>query len=516
MATVFSTPRPPRSPFRRLPGIGVRLLATAGLVAGLSLANVAASSADVSPGSGSFVVQNTGGTFTEAKTVALPTKPAKADVELAIDTTGSMYTAISQAKTDASKLVTDLEAQGIDIQFAVVPFRNGDDGASEYAVAQNMTSDATAVQSAINGLYASGGGDYDEAYNLVFHNSYAPTPMNLVNGTTPAAINWRTGTRKFVVVLGDAPPHPLDATTGFASPLTACNSYGNTDDPHSLSTATELAGMSAAARTLLMVNYGGVLPCYQALSAQTPGGAAVNAGSSLAETIETLITQAFATYSELHFEVAAPAEMSSWLTGNGALTGPLAAGSSYDTSITITVPAGTPAGVYNLDLVAMADGSDVGHEALTVVVYDPTAGFVTGGGWIASPEGAFAPDPSLAGKASFGFVSKYQKGATVPTGNTQFVFHGNGLTFHSSSYDWLVVAGAKAQYKGTGEVSGLGDAYDGTYQFILTATDGALLGGGGPDTFRIKIFREVGGVDQALYDNGADTALGGGSVIIHS
>jgi len=41
------------------------------------------------------------------------------------------------------------------------------------------------------------------------------------------------------------------------------------------------------------------------------------------------------------------------------------------------------------------------------VVYDPTGGFVTGGGWINSLPGAYLPDPSLAGKATFGFVSKY-------------------------------------------------------------------------------------------------------------
>ena len=37
-----------------------------------------------------------------------------------------------------------------------------------------------------------------------------------------------------------------------------------------------------------------------------------------------------------------------------------------------------------------------------VVVYDPSAGFVTGGGWINSPTGAYTANPSLAGKANFG------------------------------------------------------------------------------------------------------------------
>jgi hypothetical protein len=50
-------------------------------------------------------------------------------------------------------------------------------------------------------------------------------------------------------------------------------------------------------------------------------------------------------------------------------------------------------------------------------------------------------------RASFGFVSKYQKGRTVPTGETQFQFEVAGFRFHSVSYEWLVVSSAKAQYK---------------------------------------------------------------------
>ncbi|MBK9546381.1 MAG: right-handed parallel beta-helix repeat-containing protein [Dehalococcoidia bacterium] len=151
-----------------------------------------------------------------------------------------------------------------------------------------------------------------------------------------------------------------------------------------------------------------------------------------------------------------------------------------------------------------------------IVVYDPSAGFVTGGGWITSPVGAYAPDPSLTGQATLGFVSQYKKGANVPTGNTQFQFHAAGLDFKSTSYDWLVVAGAKAQYKGFGTINGSGN-----YRFMLTAIDGNELGVGKPDTFRIRIWDAES--DLPVYDNqlGVDenadptTALGGGSIVVH-
>jgi hypothetical protein len=120
----------------------------------------------------------------------------------------------------------------------------------------------------------------------------------------------------------------------------------------------------------------------------------------------------------------------------------------------------------------------------------------------------------LTGKANFGFVSKYQKGATIPSGNTEFQFKAGNLNFKSSSYEWLVIAGARAQFKGEGTINGAGN-----YGFMLTAIDGQISGGGGSDKFRIKIWDG----ETIVYDNqigdldDADplTLLGGGSIVIH-
>ncbi|MBM3242795.1 T9SS type A sorting domain-containing protein [Candidatus Poribacteria bacterium] len=178
----------------------------------------------------------------------------------------------------------------------------------------------------------------------------------------------------------------------------------------------------------------------------------------------------------------------------------------------------TAAGVYTVKL-TVTDGNAASGESIFqyVVVYDPNAGYVTGGGWINSPAGAYAPDFSLTGKANFGFVSKYQKGATVPTGQTQFNFRVANLNFHSDIYEWLVVAGPKAKYKGTGTINNAGN-----YGFMLTAIDGAINGGGGTDKFRIKIW-DKSNSDAIVYDNqmgdaddaDATTIIGGGSIVIH-
>lgn len=178
-----------------------------------------------------------------------------------------------------------------------------------------------------------------------------------------------------------------------------------------------------------------------------------------------------------------------------------------------------PAGVYTVTLQVTDDDGGAGSQTSSgyVVVYDPAGSFVTGGGWIWSPVGAYPAEPGLEGRASFGFVSRYKPGAGVPSGNTEFQFKAGNLNFSSTSYQWLVVAGARAQYKGLGTINGTG-----SYAFLLTAIDGARAGGSGPDRFRVKIWDVASGV--TVYDNrsgeaedsDAATELGGGSITIHN
>lgn len=167
------------------------------------------------------------------------------------------------------------------------------------------------------------------------------------------------------------------------------------------------------------------------------------------------------------------------------------------------------AGIYDLCVWGTDQPQNVGDpECIMLVVYDPEGGFVTGGGWIWSEPGACKTDDTLAGKATFGFVSKYKKGANIPTGQTEFQFKAADLNFHSTSYDWLVVnqAGTRAQFKGWGTINGAGD-----YRFMLWAGEGE------PDTFRIKIWEEDESDNETvIYDNGSEQAIGGGSIVIHT
>ncbi|AMM52483.1 hypothetical protein TH61_16620 [Rufibacter sp. DG15C] len=197
---------------------------------------------------------------------------------------------------------------------------------------------------------------------------------------------------------------------------------------------------------------------------------------------------------------------------NGTVTGTTINGST-------TVPTNT--GVYTLTLqYKNAIGEVKTSPEAYLAVYDPAGGFVTGGGWINSPEGALVSSPGTVGKANFGFVSKYKKGTNTVEGNTEFQFTAGNVNFKSASHTagTLVIAGSKATYKGTGFINGGTDAHD----FMVVATDGQVNGGGGSDKFRIKIWKRGG---EVVYDNQMSTAenaelapttiLGGGSIVIH-
>jgi len=182
------------------------------------------------------------------------------------------------------------------------------------------------------------------------------------------------------------------------------------------------------------------------------------------------------------------------------------------TGATITEPAGSKngtakgtftfkdPGVYKVTLkvtdntgaLSWADMQD-DVDAL-VVIYDPAAGYVIGGGYIESPAGSFFSDATATGKLSFGFNSKFFKTATNPKGETQLDFLIGNLDFNALNYDYLVIDKARAQCAGFGKVNGVSG-----YNFILTVIDGSLVPGGGPDKFRIKIFDKITGA--IVYDS---------------
>src|SRR5262249_36677566 len=172
-------------------------------------------------------------------------------------------------------------------------------------------------------------------------------------------------------------------------------------------------------------------------------------------------------------------------------------------------------GVYTVTLTVTNNGGGSAQAVFQyVVVYNPSAGFVTGGGWITSPAGAYVANPSLTGQANFGFNVRYRPGSTLPTGQLEFQFPAANLNFHATGFDWLVVNRSQAQFQGSGTINGTGN-----YGFLVTVLDG----GHGQSKIRIKIWDKDHG-NTVIYDTqlgAADTALpttllGGGDLAVHT
>ena len=192
----------------------------------------------------------------------------------------------------------------------------------------------------------------------------------------------------------------------------------------------------------------------------------------------------------------------------GIVTTPVGPGQSAAKAVAVQTDGRIVAGGYTDFSTAL----DVVLSDFALVRYGIAAGgSVTGGGWFDSPAGAFVQMPAASGKASFGFISRNQTGATVPIGNTRFQLNAGDLNFQSTGYDSLVISANRAQCTGAGTING-----SGSYRFKLTA----INGGDSQDKIRLRIWSDSTGL---IYDNelntpdNADpaTVLGGGSIVIH-
>jgi hypothetical protein len=217
---------------------------------------------------------------------ATPTAPSQLDVEIAIDGTASMATAIARAKQAGAGITDGVISLLPDTRFSVVVFRDHGNPAGEYELLQPFTGDPADVKAALGRIKTAFNPSPDngpaESYNLAFRRSYSDDQMG-----------WRPSARKIVLVLGDAEPNGAGTEN-----LSGCHDHSK--DPEGLSTRQELANMRAAARTLVMVREPSnevtvSLQCYQALSAGAyVGGLAEDAGGDLVASIVELIQSAYA------------------------------------------------------------------------------------------------------------------------------------------------------------------------------------------------------------------------------
>ncbi len=266
----------------------VRLLAVAAACVLSLVAALPAAAADTLTPTPVTVSLVAGTSTTVNKTLSLDGLPAKADIIVAIDTTGSMGTPIAQAQADAAGLCSTVKTSIPGARFAAVDFE--DYPAMPFGAATDtpyllltpgFISDCTAFSAAIGTMTADGGGDGPEAYNRTFFEAYSDAAYSLpvaAGGRDPLA-------SQFLIVLGDATPH---SATGFGSCADAPpDDFGRDGAPgggDDISSADAIAGLVAHNITLLMIRYttGGVsvaLPCYADLATATGGTAVDDTGA---------------------------------------------------------------------------------------------------------------------------------------------------------------------------------------------------------------------------------------------
>jgi hypothetical protein len=229
-----------------------------------------------------------GTSTTVNKTLNLDGLPARADIIVAIDTTGSMGDPIDDAQADAINLCNTVKASIPGARFAAVDFEDypgmpfGAATDTPYLLlTPGFVSDCAVFSAAIGTMTADGGGDGPEAYNRAFFEAYSDLAY-----TAPVAAGGRDPlASQFLVVLGDAAPH---SATGFGScPDEPPNDFGRDGAPgggDDLTTTDTINGLIANDITLLMIRYttGGVsvtLACYDGMATATGGTAVDDTGA---------------------------------------------------------------------------------------------------------------------------------------------------------------------------------------------------------------------------------------------
>lgn len=179
---------------------------------------------------------------------------APLDVAFAIDSTGSMGAAIASVQENVDEIASDLSSSDGNVRFALVDYKDdpADDSPYQAEVDTGFTTDLGQFTNAVNGLFASGGGDFPESvYDGVI---------------TALGLPWRQGVAKAVVDIGDAPGKDPEPVTGYtlADVASASQAVGAID------------GISAAVDTVPIFDadqgsYDATLASFQAIADATGG-----------------------------------------------------------------------------------------------------------------------------------------------------------------------------------------------------------------------------------------------------
>jgi hypothetical protein len=345
---------------------GIGIVVAAAFV--LSLPAAAADGFD--PASTSVTVVP-GGSQTIEQTLHLDALPQKADIVIAIDTTGSMQPAIDDARNDATAIVGGVTDSIPGARFAVVEFKDypfdpyGLESDFPYELRQPFTADAAEVEAAFTPMTAFGGNDLPEAHNRVFFETYADP-----------ALAWDPQAARILIVLTDAIPHDTVQMTTFTDcPNTDVTDPGDTSaETGELHTKSVIDGLVANNTTLSVITYptegsdAAAPACMKAL-AEATGGRQVERGEtdSLLALIQDLVTDQAKKIDRIAFRDDAP---EGWSVSFAPSTpyGPFTAPVDVPFEETITVPEDAALGTYTITVTEVVNGAERATHQVTVEV----------------------------------------------------------------------------------------------------------------------------------------------------
>ena len=117
---------------------------------------------------------------------------------ISFDTTGSMYSVLSQVRREVAKLVSDMMNNVDDLRISVIAHGDYCDAGAPYTIrVLDFTDNLDEIVKFVKETEATYGGDVDECYELVLN-------------TAHKVLNWRKNAKKAMIVIGDANPHGVD------------------------------------------------------------------------------------------------------------------------------------------------------------------------------------------------------------------------------------------------------------------------------------------------------------------
>jgi hypothetical protein len=290
-----------------------------------------------------------GGTVNEEKTVLVTAGGMiQGDILFISDTTGSMSGAISTVQSNFASIVAAVAGFG-NVAFGAGQYKDMTTAGDpfDYNLDQAITTNVAAVQAAINTWAANGGGDYPEQ---------ALTALTDASG---AATGWRDGSKRIVVISGDAPAHSGTSAGGGATVLSTAAAL------------TAAPGVTVEAIDVGGLNDSGQFSGPDSIYANGVAGAYAAGFSNLTTEIEDAIGAAFTNYSIVSLALDAASGTCATVSGLGVIgsgTFDRSVDHSFGGALGFT---GVTPGTCTMIIDVLVDGGLIGQEFDTITVGTP-------------------------------------------------------------------------------------------------------------------------------------------------